>query len=141
MHAEPVPWTTSIRRAHYAPASAIDRHHHADALLCLVVGGRYEESTRGRVTLHAPGHALFCPAHEEHAQRFSDAGAQKILIAPSTAALEFLQAHLQLGAAPFAQAPQFLDLGLRMAAELGRADAFSGFVAEGLALEALGVFA
>lgn len=135
------PWFRSVRLARYVPGSAMTAHQHDDASLCLVVGGCYEERIRGRVADHGAGHLLFCPAFEQHAQRFSADGAVKILIAPAPPALEYLDQGLRLAEAPYMQSVEIAALGARLVAELHKDDEFSPLVIQGLMLETLGAFA
>lgn len=134
-------WFRSARVARYAAASSMASHHHDEASLCLVVGGRYEERIRGRGIEHAAGHLLFCPAFEAHAQRFSADGALKILIEPAAAAIDYLDRRLTLGEAPYSQSSGLAALGTRLLHELLEADAFSPIVVQGLLFEMIGLFA
>lgn len=134
------PWIISATLKQYAAGSAMDRHLHDQASLSLVVNGEYEENIRGRAETHSSGHLVFCPAGEPHAQRFSRDGALKVLVVPSTAALDYLAERLPLSSAPFACSVQLAGLGTRLSHELRHPDDFSPLVTEGLLLEMLGHF-
>jgi AraC family transcriptional regulator len=134
-------WTPSVRLVRYAPGSAIAAHSHAEASLTVLVAGHFQDNVRGRADEHRSGCALFYPAHETHAQRFSAQGALKVQIALSAAAVDFLGQQRCLGDAPCLQSAAIADLGVQLAAELRRGDECSSLVVEGLALETLGRFA
>jgi len=134
------PWIISATLKQYAAGSAMDRHLHDQASLCLVVDGAYEEHIHGRAETHSSGHLVFCPADEPHAQRFSGDGALKVLVVPSAAALDYLGERLPLTSAPSACSLQLAGLGTRLSHELRNPDDFSPLVAEGLLLEMLGHF-
>jgi AraC family transcriptional regulator len=133
-------WARSVRLARYQGRTAMTEHCHDDASLSVVIGGRYQERIRGRASEHGAGSLLFCPAFEPHAQQFSSAGAFQILIEPTPTALDFLGERLRLVDAPYAQSASVAELGLRIAAELGRADDFSPIIVHGLVLETFGLF-
>jgi AraC family transcriptional regulator len=132
-------YLSTARIARYAPSSEMMAHSHDAASLCLVIAGRYEERTRGRQTVHGPGHLLVCPAHETHAQTFFGDGTLKVLLEPSAEGLDYLAAHLPVADAPYFYGAEHAALALRFLAELRVGDAFSPAVLEGLTLEALGV--
>lgn len=134
------PWIISATLKRYAAGSSMDRHLHDRASLSLVVNGEYEENIRGRAETHNSGHLVFCPADEPHAQRFSRDGALKVLVVPSTAALDYLGKRMPLTSAPSACSVQLAGLGTRLSHELRHPDDFSPLVAEGLLLEMFGHF-
>ncbi len=134
-------WFSVVKLVDYQPHSRIDRHAHKQASLSLIVGGRYHEHIQGRGSNHEAGHMLYCPAHEEHAQAFADAGARQAQITPTADCLDFLGEAFDLSAASFRAGEHFSILGRRMAAELHRDDRFSALALEALALEAVTMFA
>lgn len=134
-------WFSTVRLVDYAPNSRIARHAHRDASLSLIVGGRYREQIQGRVDEHEPGHILYCPADEEHAQAFAAAGALQAQISLSAECLDVLGEDIDLAAASFRAGGDFTVLGRRMAIEARRDDRFTALALEALALEAVTVFA
>jgi AraC family transcriptional regulator len=115
-------------------------HAHPSAVLGVVLGGLYEERTRGRVSEHAPGDMLFCPAGEPHSQSFSARGATKLLLWLDPAVMSEMGRRARLEEAPFVRCAPVQPLARRLACELQGSDDFSAMVADGLALEIAGLF-
>lgn len=134
-------WFGTVRLVDYAPDSRIARHAHKDASLSLIVSGRYREHIQGRADEHEPGHMLYCPADEEHAQSFAAEGVLQAQISLSEACLDFLGEDIDLAAASFRAEGGLVALGRRMAIEARRDDRFTALALEALALEAVAVFA
>jgi len=134
------PWAHSITLSHWTPLHSMATHQHDEAVICLVVGGEYEERTRGRAGLHTAGHALFCPPHEEHAQRISRAGARKLTIRPTGEALDYLADRTRLSEAPFVQSAALSGLAQRFVGEFRQDDAFAQIALDGLVLECFASF-
>lgn len=128
------------RLARFNAGGCMSSHVHSSAVLGVVLGGAYEERTRGRVSEHSPGDVLFCPAHEPHAQSFSPQGAVKLLLWFDPAVLGEMGRKARLDEAPFVRCPPAQPLARRLAAELSSRDDFSPIVADGLALEIAGLF-
>jgi AraC family transcriptional regulator len=127
-----------VRR--YGPDHVIPAHVHDRPVLCVVLGGAYQERTRGRETEHGSGHALFCPALEAHGQTIAPAGALKLLINPPETALDYLSGRVRLAEAPWVRSRDLGPASRRLAAELSHADEFSALAAEGLVLEIAALF-
>jgi len=127
-----------VRR--YGPGHVIPAHVHEKPVLCVVLGGAYQERTRGRETEHGAGHALFCPAFEAHGQTIAADGALKLLIDPPASAVDFLADRMRLSEAPWVRSRDLIPLSRRLAAELGHSDAFSTLAVEGLVLEIVALF-
>lgn len=125
----------------YAGGGSMAPHQHPTPSLCLVIAGGYQEHTRGRISTHTPGHLLFCPAFELHAQQFDAPGAVKFLMTPAPAGIDYLNERSQLADAPFMHCMQIAALGARIAAEFRLDDDFSALAIHGLAIEALALFA
>jgi len=132
--------THDIRLARYAGQSHMDAHAHMHASMTVVIEGGYSEIIRGRCTDHGPGAMLFCPGGEPHEQRFGPRGALKLLLRPGDQALDFLADHAPLREAPSTGSAEIARLGLRAAAELTLADAFSPSVIEGIGWELTALF-
>lgn len=128
------------RLARFEPGSRMSSHAHSGAVLGVVLGGLYEERTRGRVSEHRAGDMLFCPAGEPHAQSFSAKGAVKLLLWLDPEVLGEMGRRARLEEAPFARCAEAQPLARRLASELEVADGFSAMVADGLALEIAGLF-
>lgn len=128
------------RLARFEPDSRMSRHAHSAAVLGVVLGGLYEERTRGRVSEHTAGDMLFCPAGEPHAQSFSAKGAVKLLLWLDPAILGEMGRRARLAEAPFVRCDPAQPLARRLASELKVGDDFSTLVADGLALEIAGLF-
>lgn len=60
----------------YAPGSALPRHEHTRAYLCLVAAGAYRQTASGRDVDCARGALLVHPDGHSHANRFSPQGAR-----------------------------------------------------------------
>lgn len=127
-----------VRR--YGAGHIIPAHVHDRPVLCVVLGGAYQERTRGRETEHATGHALFCPAFEAHGQTIAADGALKLLIDPPAPAVDYLADRMRLSEAPWVRSPDLIPLSRRLAAELGHSDAFSALAVEGLVMEIAALF-
>jgi AraC family transcriptional regulator len=134
-------WFSTIRLVDYEPNSRIGRHAHGEASLSLIVDGGYHEHIQGRGATHAPGHMLYCPAHEEHAQSFAASGARQAQVTPTAECMDFLGDALDRSAAAFRAGTNFSILARRMAAELRRNDPVTSLALEALALEAVTTFA
>jgi AraC family transcriptional regulator len=128
------------RLVRFEADSRMSQHAHSSAVLGVVLGGAYEERTRGRVSQHAVGDMLFCPAGEPHAQSFSAEGATKLLLWLEPSILEDIGRRARLEEAPFARCVSAQPLARRLASELACGDDFSAMVADGLALEIAGLF-
>lgn len=133
-------WADSATISQWTPLHSMAAHHHDVPLICLVVGGEYEEKTRGRAGLHTAGHALYCPPHEEHSQRISRSGARKLTIRPTPQALEFLADRTRLHEAPWVQSAALSGLAQRFVDECRHDDAFSRIALDGLVLECFAGF-
>jgi AraC family transcriptional regulator len=128
------------RLVRFEPDSCMSSHAHTEAVLGIVLGGLYEERTRGRVSEHSAGDILFCPADEPHAQSFSAKGAVKLLLWLDPELLGEMGRRARLDEAPFARCAEARPLARRLASELDVGDGFSSMVADGLALEIAGLF-
>lgn len=135
----PPPATAHAKISRYAPG-AMAAHSHETASLTLVLGGRYEETIRGRSAWHGAGALLFYPLGETHSQLFPSSGALKLGLSPAPSMLEYLTERLPLAEAPVATAPELARLGRRMAQEIRVADAFSRMALEGLSWELVALF-
>ena len=135
-----IPATAAHARIARYPAGAMAAHSHDTPSLTLVLGGRYQETIRGRSIWHSPGALLFYPPGEMHSQLFPSAGALKLSLAPAAPMLDYLTDRLHLAEAPFAVAPELVRLGQRMAQELRVADAYSRLALEGLSWELIALF-
>lgn len=115
-------------------------HHHDEAWFCLVVDGGYEERILGMRDEYAPGDLLYCPAHAEHAQRFGQTGARKVIFSVDQALGERLADHeARLDGRPLLRrSRELLALGRRVVAEMSLDDAFTPLAAESVVLDMLG---
>ena len=136
------PWFSRIRLARYAANGCMHPHRHAEASLCLLTDGRYEERIRGRSAWHAAGEMMFCPADEPHAQVFAGEGALKILFDVRAGTLDYLGGRIALAEAPATGSARLASIARRLRTELraNPADAIARLAVEGLALEALAEF-
>lgn len=128
------------RLSRFEPDSHMSSHAHSGAVLGVVLGGAYEERTRGRASVHTAGDMLFCPAGEPHAQSFSAKGAVKLLLWLDPSVLGEMGRRARLEEAPFVRCAPAQPLARRLASELRSNDDFSTMVADGLALEIAGLF-
>lgn len=133
------PYASRVRVRRYAPG-AMAMHSHDAPSLTLVLGGRYQETIRGRADWHGPGALLFCPPGEPHAQLFPQTGVMKLSLPPAPAMLDYLGDRLPLAEAPSAAATALVRLGRRMVEELRLADEHSGAALEGLSWELVALF-
>lgn len=116
-------------------------HAHEALIVCLPIAGIYVERTRGRETEHRLGDILLCPAGEEHSQIFSRGDVTALLFTPAGDALSRLAESVPLAQAPHARFRGLDALALRLADEVRDTDPQSPLVAEGLALQILGLLA
>ncbi|MDQ0465317.1 AraC family transcriptional regulator [Caulobacter ginsengisoli] len=128
------------RLSRWAPGAVMGAHAHAAASLCFLIEGGYAEETLGRRTDHRPGDLLALPGDTPHAQQISAAGALKLILAPSEAAIDILQAEPDFAQAPALRSETVAALGRRLARELAEPDDFSPLVREGLEIEAAALF-
>jgi AraC family transcriptional regulator len=105
----------------------------------VVLSGGYEEQIRGESRMHELGHLLFCPAFEPHAQNFARAGALKLLLQPSAAALEYLNDRIALKEAPFTHSARIHRVGMQLLREVQAPDRCSDIVSDGLCAELIGL--
>jgi AraC family transcriptional regulator len=65
-----------VTEGRYDPGAAIPRHAHRFPYFCVVLGGGFEEATKGGLDTCRPGTVVYHPADEEHADRMGPAGAR-----------------------------------------------------------------
>ena len=137
-----IPPPFQLHLSRYQPGSALERHQHSEAWLCLVLQGSYDERIRGRQEVHGRGDILFCPASEQHAQHIGRDGALKLLLAPDQAVLGMMADQgARLAHAPFVRGSDTLrQLGSRLQRELAVDDGFSALAVHGLAFELIAHF-
>ena len=128
------------RLSRWAPGAAMAAHAHAAASLCFLIEGAYAEETLGRRTDHRPGDLLALPADLPHAQQISASGAVKLILAPSEAAIDILEAEPDFAAAPALRSAGVATLGRRLARELTEPDDLSPLVRQALEMEAAALF-
>ena len=131
----------SLRVAAYKGLTAMAPHAHDSAIICLPLRGYYLERTRGRETGHQLGDLLLCPPGEEHSQVFPRGRVTKLLITPSDETLALLADDIAIGEAPYRRVAGLEPLAMRLGREVVEADLNSPLIAEGLALQILGLFA
>ena len=136
-----MPAFSSMRIARYQGVEAMAAHSHEAPILCLPLGGAYLERTRGRETEHRLGDILLCPAGEPHAQLFRAPRTIKLLILPSAETMDYLSGFVRIAEAPFNRVRLIESVALRLAQEVAEEDRQSPLIAEGLALQILGLFA
>jgi AraC-like DNA-binding protein len=132
---------SSLRIAAYRGITAMPPHTHETAILCLPLRGSYIERTRGRETGHQLGDLLLCPPGEAHSQLFPNGAVTKLLMVPTAETLALLADFVPVGEAPFGRFAGLGALAIRLDRELAEPDLQSPLVAEGLALQILGLFA
>ena len=132
---------TSLRVTAYERMERMPAHVHDCAIVCLPLEGLYLERTRGRETEHGLGDLLICPANEEHSQIFPHGRVTKLLLTPTAETLADLAESVSVAEAPYGRSRALEGLALRLAIEIREADLQSPLVAEGLALQILGLFA
>ena len=136
-----MPSFSSMRIAEYAGIEEMPSHCHDAPILCLPLAGSYVERTRGRETEHRVGDMLFCPAGEAHSQLFRAGRVIKLLINPTAETIDYLSGFVAIEEAPYRRERLVETLAARLAGELREADPHAPLIAEGLALEILGLFA
>lgn len=131
---------SSIGIAAYPPG-AMAAHSHDENRFCIPLAGRYVERRQGRETRHELGHILYCAAGERHAQQFMTERTVALLLAPTAQGNACLAGNRSLTERPLRASRALIPVALRLASEIRRPDPFSGLIAEGIALEILGLFA
>jgi len=127
---------TRVKR--YAPGSALPRHTHATARLCLVLRGGFEEEIHGRRHARGGGQVLFRPAGLGHQESFGDGGAVCGLIEAEPWWMEIAAAHgLSLERPLAATGPDVLRIAQAFERERAFADAFSRLSLQALLWEAI----
>lgn len=112
-HITPLPFQQQLRIGEtFIPKSAISlkQHGHPFAQLHLILDGRYTENSRGRDFELGPGSALFRPAQEFHANRFSDRAVRGLLVDIEPSVLGILLPALDTSMPHYFGAGTFDDL-------------------------------
>ena len=125
-----------ISQARYSPRAQLPRHSHAQAYLCLVASGAFEERSGPQLEYCQAGNAVWNPPGEEHEDRFGSSGA-------CTMNLELSEAWSErLAVAPRAWTPaKGVDVAWlvrRILREMTEPDTASALALEGLVCALIG---
>lgn len=126
-----------LNETRYPARSALRRHCHEHAYLCLILAGTYQEDYGRSRRSCGPRMLAFHPAEEDHAEHFegTEVRSFNVELSPS-----WLRRTMAPCAAPFdtTDAPA-VGLAMRMYEEFSRPDASSPLIIEGLLLQLLGL--
>lgn len=132
----------TITAGQHAAGSAIPRHHHAGATLCLARHGAFREFSRGHAITCYPSSLKVTPAGEDHWNRFDLGDSEGLMIEVDAWRAESLRPYstvleerMQLRGGPAVQVAQ------RLHGELQVHDAAAPLAVEGLLLELLATLA
>ena len=125
-----------ITQTVYPPCTRLPRHGHAQAYLCLVAAGGFEERVRRRSATCTPGTVIWNPSSEEHDDTFGAAGGRCWNVEFTDAWGERLAQAADVWTSAGNGEPAWL--ATRIMRELAVSDAASSLALEGLVCALIG---
>ena len=126
------PWLT-VTESRYEPGAQVPPHFHENPYFCLVVRGRFEETSDRTVRQCTPAEVIFHPPGEVHSDRFDEAGGRCLSVELSSERLGSVAKTLDRSVC--FRGGRISQLAARIRSEFDSPDDFTALAIEGLGLE------